>query len=142
MSEDAPPTSLEAVRRERNIARCAELFERILSREVTVKEWRERIEEMLRWASDKQMNGNRPCDHVTLRAPWLPCPHPECWTMPTARIFRFERAHRWLPTFTAWTRDGLKDLGLWPAVEREVWLCERKELSLAPGETYWGWRRT
>lgn len=85
----------------------------------------------------RRKRGSNPCAHLTLSAPHLPCPHPDCYAMPTGQ--------KWLRIWVA--DDAARRFGFADEAEaarpapfnEEIW--ERVSLRLSPSETTWGWRR-
>lgn len=76
--------------------------------------------------------GGKPCEHVTLRPPHLPCPHPNCCSFrgPVFSVMRQREPAGWVYG------------ELTPAISR----CEREDWERLPidglyPERLWGWRR-
>jgi hypothetical protein len=71
------------------------------------------------------------CEHVTLRPPHLPCPHPDCLEAPSP-ILVVER----FPDEPIFYSVG--DVTKEPTAHRERWRVERL---INSGDVFWGWRR-
>jgi hypothetical protein len=73
---------------------------------------------------------DRLCEHVTMRAPHLPCPHLECYPSGATTLY-VERLH---PLSFAYAMTPEEYVG----PERERW--DRARLVLE-GSEFWAWRR-
>lgn len=82
----------------------------------------------------KHPNPATMCAHVTLRPPYLPCPHPDCYTS-TAGIFLNVERIQSAPLF--YSADVTPDYT--PPSNRETWMVDSARLG---EEVVWCWRRT
>lgn len=75
--------------------------------------------------------GGKPCEHLTLRAPYLPCPHPDCsGTQPVLRVARINP-----PTYGFWASSVTQPLEKTTRVE--IW---RRDWIGAVRAKTWQWR--
>lgn len=72
------------------------------------------------------------CEHVTLRSPRMPCPHPNCWRGPPwLKLISPEPLYT--PSYIAESKPGDR-------LSMKVDTYAREKLEVG-GELYWGWRK-
>lgn len=72
-----------------------------------------------------------PCEHVTMRPPHLPCPHPECYT-PSGGVLSVARLPKQAFEYSATPLPDEKMLTV------EHWRVDRIVMD---GKDVWAWRR-
>lgn len=82
-----------------------------------------------------EAGGKAACDHLTVRTPYLPCPHPNCYSLPpSGPSLRVVRTNTDGKFYSFQDPDAQLDV----KIEEEVW--ERSQFVLPNGVVLWAWR--